>query len=264
MAECRVCKASTIWDGLCIDCMKYTHMMSKPVVPYVPKRRIINSKKKTFERDRIMERMMLKDKEPFSTPHKRNSFWQVVYTGDSMAKIKAEQSKRLFWNVPRSPEGKGSFFVGQVTTTPVQITRPKADKSGTYQIWEFKATTKVQLVNNGDLVALEFVIQDMNLGGAIKSKFPVIPGKVSDGPVGKFFGIFYDRTNSGGYYDADMYAASSVEEVLEDMNGEHLARMREILGDGPGIAEWRFSLTAYTPLLSGYLRDQGVTDDIPF
>lgn len=181
-----------------------------------------------------------------------------------MAKIIPEQAKRLFWNVPRAPEGCGSFFIGQITSNPMQIDRPKADKSGTYKTWEFKANTKVQLAENAPLATLEFLIQDMTIGGALKQAFPVIPGKVSDGPVAKYFGVFYDTTNKGGYFVPDIYAAPTVEEVIADMNGEHLERMRAILGDGPGIADWRFSLTAYTPKLSDYLREQGATDDIPF
>lgn len=261
-----MCKAATLWDGVCLECTRFIHTMQKPVVPYVPKRKVVYSRKNTFERDKIMARMMAKDKEPFASPVRKHPFWQPVYTGESatMAKIVMEQAKRLFWNVPRPPEGQGSFFIGQITSNPMQVTRPKADKSGTYQTWEFKANTKVQLADNAPLATLEFTIQDMMIGGALKQAFPVIPGKVSDGPVAKFFGVFYDALNRSGYYAPDVYAAPTVEEVIADMNGAHLERMRAILGDGPEVADWRFSLTAYTPKLSDYLREQGATDDIPF
>ena len=246
-----------------MDCTRCFHTMQKPVVPYVPKRRLVYSRKNTLERDKIMARMMTKDKEPFASPVKRHSFWQPVYESENtMAKIRFEQAKKLFWRVPRAPEGRGSFFVGQVTTAPIQVKREKADKSGYYDAWEFKAATKIQLSENAPLASLEFVIQDMMIGGALKQAFPVLPGKVSDGPVAKFIGVFYDTTNDRGYYQPDIYAAPTLEEVLADMNGEHLARMCEILGISQN--DWKFSLTAYTPTLSDYLRDQGATDDIPF
>ena len=181
-----------------------------------------------------------------------------------MAKIVFEQARALFWNVPRPPEGKGSFFIGQVTSLPTTKKREKADKTGFYDTVEFNATTKIQLQDGAEMASISFIFQDLVIGGAIRQAFPVVPGKVADGPIGKYFAVFYDDTNAKGYFNAAIYASTSLQEVIDDMNGAHLARMIEILGGGDALADWKFSLTAYTPKLSEYLKEKGVTDDIPF
>jgi hypothetical protein len=262
--ECRVCKSAVMWDGLCIDCFKYQAIMTAKPVLFVPKTRMVKSRNRTWERDKIMARMLTKDKAPFaSTVRKAQGFWIPVYeTGDDgMAKIvKVEQARNPFWNVPRAPEGVGSFMVGTLKTKPFKTRREKSDKSGFYDTWEFEFTTKVQLTPNGNMLDITFKIQDMTIGEAINALYPTVPGKATESSVGKVVGVFYDKTTSKGFYDPDMYLGSTVEEVLNDLNTEHLTRMFEIQG---GTSEWRFSYTSWTPTLSEYLAKQGV-EDLPF
>jgi hypothetical protein len=264
MGECRVCKVATMWDGTCIVCFKTLAIMTAKPVLFVPKTRVVYSRKKTLERDKVMARMMDKDKEPYTSNKAKSMFWIPEYTGeDSMAKIKFVQARNPFWNVPRAPEGQGSFIVAEIKSRPIAIRREKSDKSGYYDTTEMTVSTKVQLGNAERLVDMTFKVQDSTIGGAINQTFPVIPGRNTESCIGKFIGVFYDETNSKGWYQPDMYIGASADEVIADLNTEHRDRVLSIMGVDSS-SDWSFSFTAWTPTLSEYLQKLGATDDIPF
>ena len=181
-----------------------------------------------------------------------------------MAKVVYEQAKVPFWQVPRAPEGIGSFLIGEIKSKAVPIRREKADKSGFYDTTEVTVQTMVAIEGRADMVPVIFKVQDMAIGGVVLQKYPQKPGVNMPSPVGTFIGVFYHDTNAKGYYQPDMYLAESLAEILSDMNGDCLARMHTLQNEGPE-SEWRFTYSAWTPVLSEYMAKQGVkADDLPF
>lgn len=180
-----------------------------------------------------------------------------------MAKVVFEQARNPFWNVPRAPEGVGSFFIGRIKSKPVPTSRDKRDGSGKYETFEVLLETMVAIEGKEEMIPMTFKVQDMAIGSIIANHYPQVPGKVMPSPVGTHFAVFYHDTNEKGYYIPDMYMGETLAEVLSDMNGDCLTRMHALQGGTD--KDWRFTYSAWTPTLAEYLAKQGVKkDDLPF